>query len=241
MLNTPHCVRPRSYAFVRDLACTLGLCLAISTAHADEFSNFIGMQFVNLPGSNLQMGKTEVTLGQFKRFVAARDSDQFEKFNSYGDDAPVVYVSWDDAGQFIAWLNRSKPASDRGTYRLPSEAEWEAACRAGGSHAYCGGDELDAVAWFDQNSGYRPHAVAGKQPNAFGLHDMSGNVYEWTASCWRDNGRVTLTDGKCAGRVVRGGSWLNYDGIAISSDRYYEAPSSRSYVVGFRVVRTMVR
>lgn len=237
--NTLHRMHPGAHGLVRDLVCALGLCLAISIAHADEFSNFIGMQFAGIPGSNLQMGKTETTLGQFKRFLSARGSDQFETFNRYGDDAPVVYVSWDDAVQFTVWLNRSKPAGDPGTYRLPSEAEWGAACRAGGSHTYCGGDQPDAVAWFDQNSGYRPHAVAGKQPNAFGLHDMSGNVSEWTASCWQDDASARTTSSNCTGRVVRGGSWLSYDGIALGAERYFEAPSSRSQVVGFRVVRTM--
>ncbi len=231
MPDIPHCIR--------HLVCTLGLCLVASVAQANAFSNFIGMQFVDLPGSKLQMGKTEVTLGQFRRFPAARGSDRFETSNRYGDDAPVVYVSWEDANQFIDWLNRSKTADDRGVYRLPSEAEWEAACRAGGNQAYCGGDEPDAVGWFDQNSGYRPHAVATRQPNAFGLHDMSGNVAEWTANCWLDGARAAPAAGSCAGRVVRGGSWLSYDGMTLGAERYFEAPWSRSDTVGFRVARML--
>jgi formylglycine-generating enzyme required for sulfatase activity len=233
MRDTPHCLRK--------FACTLGLCLLAGITHADDFTNFIGMQFVDLPGSNLQMGKTEVTLGQFRRFMAARGSNQFETDNRYGDEAPVVDVSWNDAGKFIDWLNRSKAATDQGLYRLPSEAEWETACRAGGNHPYCGGDEPDAIGWFDQNSGYRPHAVATRLPNAFGLHDMSGNVAEWTASCWLDSATTTPTSGNCVGRVVRGGSWLSYDGIMLGAERYFEAPASRSYIVGFRVVRTLAR
>jgi formylglycine-generating enzyme required for sulfatase activity len=238
---TPHYMLRRSAIFIGKLGWMLGLYLSINIAYAEEFINFIGMPFVDLPGSNLQVEKTEITLGQFKHFSGARGSDQFETVNRYGDDAPVAFVSWNDAGQFIDWLNRSKPASDAGTYRLPSEAEWETACRAGANRLYCGGDEPDAIGWFDQNSGYRPHPVAGKQPNAFGLHDMSGNVAEWTATCWLDGPAATPSGGNCAGRVVRGASWLSYDGIALGSERYFEAPASRSYVIGFRVVRVITR
>lgn len=240
MPATPDCTPHRTLHRLRKFVFTLGLCLLTGATHADDFTNFIGMQFVDIPGSNLQVEKTEVTLGQFRRSMSARGSDQFEADNRYGDEAPVVDVSWDDARQFIAWLNRSKAATDHGLYRLPSEAEWETACRAGGSHPYCGGDEPNAIGWFDLNSGYRPHAVATRLPNAFGLHDMSGNVAEWTASCWLDSAATTAT-GNCAGRVVRGGSWLSFDGFALGAERYVEAPSSRSYVVGFRVVRTPAR
>ena len=241
MPDTPNCMPHCMPYCLRKFIWTLGLFVVTGIAHANDFTNFIGMQFVDIPGSNLQMEKTEVTLGQFRRSMSAPGSDQFQAVNRYGDEVPVTYVSWEDAGQFIGWLNRSKAASDRGLYRLPSEAEWEAACRAGGNHPYCGGDEPDAIGWFDHNSGYRPHAVATRLPNAYGLHDMSGNVAEWTASCWLDSAAATPAARDCAGRVVRGGSWLSYDGFALGAERYFEAPSSRSQVVGFRVVRTPAR
>ncbi len=161
-----------------------------------------------------QMGKTEVTLGQFKQFIAATDrsdlvNDDFMKYNAYGDDAPVVRVSWHDAQAFIQWLNKT----DGGGWRLPSEAEWEYACRAGGDHKYCGGDDLNAVGWYYDNSGKRQRAVGQKRANTYGLYDMTGNVWEWVQDCWHDSYRGAPTDGSAwtsacqyVGRGLRGGS-----------------------------------
>ena len=195
--------------------------------------------------NKFQIGKTEVTLGQFKRFIteAGRNdlvTDDFIKWNSNGDNAPVVMVSWDDAQAFIAWLNKA----DGGGYRLPSEAEWEYACRAGGNHTYCGSDDVDAVAWYRGNSGNRASAVGGKQANAFGLHDMSGNVCEWTQDCWNDsyNGAPTngaaWTSGSCGSRVNRGGTWFFNASQSRAADRGYTTSVKRSYIYGFRLART---
>lgn len=148
--------------------------------------------------SAFQMGKTPVTLGQYKRYVTASGgtqgssgwnliNDDFMKYNAYGDDAPVVQVSWQEAKEFIEWLNKNKPASDRGRYRLPSEAEWEYACRAGNSHAYCGSNNPDEVAWYDGNNNHHQQNVARKAPNAWGLYDMSGNVWQWVEDAYHDN------------------------------------------------------
>ena len=195
--------------------------------------------------SSFQMGKTEVTLGQFKRFIAAAGrtdlvDDDFIKYNSNGDSAPVVQVSWYDAQAFIKWLNKA----DGGGYRLPSEAEWEYACRAGGNHTYCGSNDVDAVAWYDGNSGNRARAVGGKQANAFGLHDMSGNVYEWTQDCWNNsyNGAPTngaaWTLGDCEDRVLRGGSWIYYARGSRAAGRSYYSADNRYSNIGFRLART---
>lgn len=122
--------------------------------------------------SGFQMGKTEVTLGQFKRFVIATSrnelvTDEFMEMNPRGDDEPVVQVSWNDAKSFVDWLNKYKPTSDRGVYRLPFEAEWEHACRAGGSTLYCGSRSPSAGAWHIGNSGSNQLRLAGATPSAF--------------------------------------------------------------------------
>lgn len=156
--------------------------------------------------SAFQMGKTLITLGQFKRYAAASGAtrgssgwnlinDDFRKYNAFGDDAPVVQVSWQEAKEFVEWLNRNKPASDHGSYRLPSEAEWEYACRAGGNHTYCGSNNPDAVAWYDGNNNGHQQPVGRKAPNAWGLYGMSGNVWQWVEDVYHDSYRGAPTDG----------------------------------------------
>ncbi|MDX1253060.1 MAG: formylglycine-generating enzyme family protein [Gammaproteobacteria bacterium] len=262
MAETPHSLRFRSHALAGLFLATLLLNLVIGTTHAGEFTNFMGMKFVDIPTgsfqmgsckvtaemkkenkkriflglppryaecpennstvndnetpqhtvtiSSFQMGKTLVTLGQFQRYATASGSskgstgwnlinDDFMRYNAYGDDAPVVQVSWHEAKEFIEWLNKNKPANDRGTYRLPSEAEWEYACRAGGRHAYCGSNNVDEVAWHDGNvdhgSGRHQQRVGSKTPNAWGLYDMSGNVWQWVEDVYHDNYHGAPTDG----------------------------------------------
>ncbi len=191
-----------------------------------------------------QMGKTEVTLGQFKKFIAAAGrsnllTDDFKQYNAHGDNAPVAKVSWHDAQDFIKWLNGVE-----GGYRLPSEAEWEYACRAGGTHLYCGSNDVNAIGWYDDNSGGRPHAVATKQANAFGLYDMSGNVWEWVQDCYHDTYRGAPTDGsaresgQCNLRGLRGGSWYN-DAMSTRAAYHLKLSSDdRSNGIGFRLART---
>lgn len=192
-----------------------------------------------------QMGKTEVTLGQFKKYIVATGrtslvDDDFMKYNAYGDDAPVVKVSWQDARDFIRWLNQI----DGGGWRLPSEAEWEYACRAGGNHTYCGSNSVGEVAWYEDNSGMRPHAVATKKPNGFGLHDMSGNVLEWIQDCWHDSYQGAPVDGSawtrgvCTYRVLRGGSWNLNARNTRAVHRNGISPGDRSSFIGFRLARS---
>ena len=156
--------------------------------------------------SAFQMGKTLITLGQFKRYATASGAtrgssgwnlinDDFRKYNAFGDDAPVVQVSWQEAKEFVLWLNKNKPASDRGIYRLPTEAEWEYACRAGGNHTYCGSNNPDAVAWYDGNNNGHQQPVGRKAPNAWGLYGMSGNVWQWVEDAYHDSYRGAPTDG----------------------------------------------
>lgn len=128
---------------------------------------------------------------------------------------------------------------------IPSEAEWEYACRAGSNHKYCGGDDSRAVGWYFDNAGGRPHDVGQKRLNAFGLFDMSGNVEEWLQDCWHENYRGAPTDGSawvagnCEYRVVRGGDWRVGDWYLRAAARTYNLPSHQiSAVLGFRLART---
>jgi len=182
------------------------------------------------------MGKTEVTQGQWRAVMGSNPSS----FSNCGDNCPVEQVSWEDAKQFVSRLS----AKTGKTYRLPSEAEWEYACRAGGRHEYCGSSRVDDVGWHDGNSGRRTNSVGGKQANAWGLHDMSGNVWEWTEDCWNGNYSNAPTDGSvwtsgnCSLRVVRGGSWVNDPQVLRSAIRIGLTTANRSNYFGFRVVRT---
>ena len=156
---------------------------------------------------------------------------------------PVIKVSWDDIQLYLRWLWEVTGE----TYRLLSEAEWEYAARAGSQTTSSFGDdekELDRYAWFSENSGDKTHPVGEKQPNAFGLHDMHGNVWEWTQDCWNDNYNGAPTDGSAwtTGdwhmRVTRGGSSFNNTRDLRSAIRSWLTAANRYYYLGFRVART---
>ena len=192
---------------------------------------------VNFRG--LAVGKTHVTQGQWQAVMGGNPS----KFTPCGQDCPVEQVNWSDAQAFIQKLNHMTGAQ----YRLPSEAEWEYACRAGGRDEYCGGDNVDAVGWYIANSGETTHPVAQKQANAFGLYDMSGNVYQWVEDCFHDNYSGAPADGGawttgCSGnyRVLRGGSWINNSAVLRSANRNLNTPDFREYYVGFRLARALL-
>ena len=145
---------------------------------------------VNVPG--FEMGKYPVTNEQYGRFLQENpDAPEPEywadrKYNQ--PRQPVVGVSWNDARRFAEWAG----------LRLPSEAEWEYACRAGtGTRYYSGDDEkdLDRIGWYAGNSGGRLHSVGEKEPNDFGLYDMHGNIWEWVGDVWHDNYEGAPTDG----------------------------------------------
>ena len=186
---------------------------------------------------SIAMGKFEVTQGQWQALMGSNPSH----FTQCGQDCPVEQVSWDDAQVFIQRLNAKTGKS----YRLPSESEWEYACRAGSRQEYCGSDNVDAVAWYTSNSGGKTHAVAGKQTNAFDLHDMSGNVSEWVEDCWNANYSGAPTDGSawkagnCAQRVLRGGSWVNYPTSERAASRDGGDSTVRDSDFGFRLARML--
>ena len=182
------------------------------------------------------LSRTEITQGQWRRLMPTNPSS-FKK----GDDHPVDQVHWEDARAFLARLNHT----GHGHFRLPTEAEWEYACRAG--HAddpYCGGGDPKAVAWYinDTIRARSTMPVAGKAANAFGLYDMSGNLWEWTEDCWHEShagapadGRAR-TDGACLSRVLRGGSWGNYPAQLRASERRSDTDVKCPFI-GLRLAR----
>ncbi|TAN83626.1 MAG: formylglycine-generating enzyme family protein [Gallionella sp.] len=185
------------------------------------------------------LGKTEVTQGLWKAIMG----DNPSKYINCGDNCPVEQVNWEDAQEFIQKLN----AKTGKQYRLPSEAEWEYACRAGAQQKYCGSDNLDSVGWYGAlatpagNSGKTPNPVATKQANAWGLYDMSGNVWEWVEDSYHDSYNGAPADGSAwqgdgAMRTPRGGSWSYAQHAA---KRGGSAPKYRYSTIGFRLARTL--
>ena len=233
----------------------------------NAITNTIGMEFVLIPAGEFDMGsppdeedmwswegpvhhvniekafymgRYEVTQKQWREIMGDNPS------HFKGDDLPVVYVSWDDAQEFIKKLNE-KEGTDK--YRLPSEAEWEYACRAGTTTRYSFGDsesKLDDYAWYADNSDWETHPVGQKKPNSWGLYDMHGNDLELVQDCWHDSYNGALTDGSAwvvackyggANRVVRGGSWVNDAGSCRSADRAPLDPRDRAANLGFRILK----
>jgi formylglycine-generating enzyme required for sulfatase activity len=183
------------------------------------------------------MGQTQVTQAQWQA-VMGNNPSYFK-----GESGPVERVSWYDAQEFISKLNASLVLPDGMQMALPTEAQWEYACRAGETGPYSG-DTLDEVAWYDENSGEQTHPVGEKKPNAWGLHDMQGNVWEW-CSDWYTSYLAGGVDpkGPASGsvRVVRGGGWGVVAYYCRVAYRNGDVPTlSVSSSLGFRVVRSSV-
>jgi formylglycine-generating enzyme required for sulfatase activity len=180
------------------------------------------------------MGKYEVTQAQWQAVMGNNPST----FKKCGGNCPVENVSWNDAQIFLKKLNESDGSFK---YRLPTEAEWEYACRAGTKGFYAG--NLDAMAWYVKNSGSKTHPVGSRAPNAFGLYDMHGNVYEWCQDNHHEtydgapsDGSAWSIGGEQNTRMARGGSW-NDDPTSVSSFyRAWDSPDNREYILGLRVV-----
>ncbi|HQE82806.1 MAG TPA: formylglycine-generating enzyme family protein [Candidatus Hydrogenedentes bacterium] len=193
------------------------------------------------------MGKYELTKAQW---TAVMGTEPWASEGSVLDepDTPAVYVSWDNAQQFITQLNSLTGR----TFRLPTEAEWECACRAGAATRFYWGDDPDYVeindyAWWndsaEQSGEYYANTVGQGLPNAFGLYDVSGNVWEWCKD-WYDAGYYSAspaTDpaGPASGstRVLRGGSWYFSGSYCRSAYRYYAEPSATDADTGFRLAK----
>jgi len=234
------------------------------------FSNSLGMTFNLIPAGTFTMGSpvnepgrflnetqheviltkdyymqtTETTQGQW--FTLTGNNPSYFS-HSHKENCPVEQVSWDDIQTFIATLNQRR----EGTYALPTEAQWEYAARAGSTTAFTNGQItnpekgydpiLDAMGWYNENSEKTTHPVAQKEPNALGLFDMHGNVWEWCADFYGTypTGSVVDPEGPSSGssRVVRGGSWRNCEArYCRSAMRRRYTPSLMYYNVGFRLV-----
>ena len=187
------------------------------------------------------LGRTEVTQGQWQAVMGSNPS----YFKACGLDCPVENVTWNDAQDFARRLSQKTGK----TYRLPSEAEWEYAARAGSRGKWSFGDyelQLVAHAWFRSNSGLTPHPAAQKRPNAFGLHDMHGNAWEWVRDTWHVNYQGAPSDGSAwvdggdqARRVLRGGAWFNDPSILRSAVRNHIEPGDRLDGTGLRIARSI--
>jgi formylglycine-generating enzyme required for sulfatase activity len=199
----------------------------------------------------------------FGAFEEIRDTGVWEKTKSLvvgeerwslygeGDDYPMYGVNWDEAVEFCARLTEQERLAGRlpvgYAYRLPTEAEWEYACRAGSTTRFANGDteaNLDKIAWDRDNSGNTSHPVGTKLPNAWGLHDMHGNVWEWCLDWYGDYPAAGAVDsfGPAAGiyRVFRGGGW-DYTSRHCRSAYRGEDDADRYNSLGFRVVLAPVR
>lgn len=182
------------------------------------------------------IGRFEITQAQWAAIVGTNIS------SFAGPGLPVESVAFEDVEEFLTKLS-SKTGHH---YRLPTEAEWEFAARCGSNTNYGFGDNaanLATYGWYAANAEEKTHKVGEKLSNACGLHDMHGNVQEWTADCWKDNyadapndGRA-ITTGLCSLRTVRGGSWYDPAHKLRSASRQSQTNATRSRFTGFRVVR----
>jgi len=227
-----------------------------------EITNSIGMKLNLIPPGEFMMGSpesehgrrdnetqhrvritkpfylsaTEVTQSQYEDVMGKNPS------HSKGANKPVEKVNWNDAVEFCEKLSKREGEG----FRLPTEAEWEYACRAGTPTAYSFGDDaskLGQYAWHRDNSGNTTHVVRLKLPNPWGLYDMHGNVYEWCQDWYEDYGNEKVVidpTGPVSGgrRVLRGGAFLSSPRIVLAANRDFSLPGRRYRLSGFRLART---
>ncbi|MDR1086575.1 MAG: formylglycine-generating enzyme family protein [Deltaproteobacteria bacterium] len=239
---------------------------AALAAAESAYTNSIGVEFVLIPSGSFMMGadknfedasddetprhrvtisqpiylgKYEVTQGEWVKVMGSNPS----RFK--GRSNPVENVSWDDAIEFIRRLNQKEGHS---RYRLPTEAEWEYAARAGSTSVYSFGEDagqLGLYAWYDGNSGRSTQPVGQKEPNAWGLYDIHGNVYEWVNDWYEENyyrsspGTNHAWPSSGFLRVLRGGSWNSSTRDCRSAYRSSGTPGSRGGDLGFRLALSL--
>ena len=190
------------------------------------------------------LGATEVTQGQYEKVMGTNPSYFLgNEIKETSTNNPVEQVSWEDAVEFCKKLSDLPEEKKAGRlYRLPTEAEWEYACRAGSKTAYSFGESsksLGDYAWFDGNRNNQTHPVGEKKANAWGIYDMHGNVWEWCSDRYGDYPKGAVSDPveqlEGSFRVYRGGSWDDVAAYCRSANRNGYVPSFRSRNLGFRV------
>jgi formylglycine-generating enzyme required for sulfatase activity len=197
-------------------------------------------------GYSFAISRFEVTAAEWKACLTAGGCDYRPKRKGMTATSPVHNLSWLDAQQYVKWLSKKTGKK----YRLPSEAEWEYAARAGTKTAYWWGDAVGEGNANCKNCGgdwnrKRPAVVDSHDANPFGLQGMNGSVWEWVADCWFDSYKGAPNDGSardrkdCQSRVLRGGSWRNDASYARSAGRFTYDHDVRYVLNGFRVVRSM--
>ncbi|MEL6943488.1 MAG: formylglycine-generating enzyme family protein, partial [Bacteroidota bacterium] len=206
-----------------------------------EVTNEEFCAFLNEKGNQEEGGKTWLEL-ESEYCKISKSGGNFVPKSGYANH-PVVEVSWYGSRAYCKWL--STQTGKR--YRLPSEAEWEFAARGGNrsnDYSYAGSNTLNEVAWYRSNSGSDTHPVGRKKANELGIHDMSGNVWEWCADYWHsdykgapNNGSAWTSGGDNSRRVVRGGSWNIVDYYCRVSYRDRNVSNGRSSITGFRIAR----
>lgn len=201
--------------------------------------------------SHFALGCSPVTFEEYDRFARAVGRALPEDENWGRGRRPVINVSWEDGVAYCAWLS----AQTGKRYRLPTEAEWEYAARAGTKTRYWWGDDLqqEGRVWANcyncgsEGGGEQTIPVGSFDPNPFGLYDTAGNVWEWVEDCWHDSYQGAPTDGSawleagagdCWRRVVRGGSWCDPPGLVRSATRSWETQDYR-FNLGFRLAQDM--
>ena len=243
----------------------------LGRAVAQELTNGIGMKLVLIPKGTFTMGSPieeeaadndeeqhqvtisreyylgvyEVTQGQYEKVMGTNPSHFQKRIIRKRDSSmyPVEQVSWEDAVEFCKRLSELPEEKKAGrVYRLPTEAEWEYACRARTKTAFSSGENSGALgdyAWYDENSNSQTHPVGEKKRNAWGLYDMHGNVVEWCSDWYGEypNGTVTDPVGAKEGssRVFRGGCCILEAAICRSANRNWGDPSGRGIIGGFRL------
>jgi formylglycine-generating enzyme required for sulfatase activity len=235
-----------------------------------EITNSIGMKLVLVPKGTFMMGSPEseqgrnenenqhevtiskdyylgvyeVTQAEYQQVMTTNPSYfQGEKIKGDSSPHPVEQVSWNDAVEFCKRLSGLPEEKKAGrVYRLPTEAEWEYACRAGSTTAYSFGESSQSLgdyAWFNGNGNFPTHPVGQKKPNAWGLYDVHGNVFEWCSDRLGEYPKGAVSDpaGPEEGspRVIRGGCWYNGAAGCRSASRNREDPSGRAFALGLRV------
>jgi formylglycine-generating enzyme required for sulfatase activity len=257
------------------LACSLLVTSANAQQIPKNVTNSIGMKFVLIPKGTFSMGAPEsekwhngvetlhdvtltkdfylaiheVTQGQYEKVMGTNPSHFRSGVIRESDSSvhPVERVSYENAVEFCKRLSDLSAEQTAGRqYRLPTEAEWEYACRAGSKTAFCFGEEegdLAEYAWFDLNSANQTHPVGKKKANAWGLHDMHGNVLDWCSDRYGDYPDNAVTDpvGSSEGllRVLRGGSWDSVHALCRSAFRNGNLPKVRFIYNGFRLAITI--